>query len=482
MRAAAFGPAVSTLRHEVIGDGVAGCLEKALQGARDHHELVFMHDRRSAAEGNPDRAGHVVIRDPASGRVWDPNDGPPPRNPAAWPHRNPTAWAAAQGVSGRGPAYREAGAVAAGEASAALALPPGEARNAALAKNPALRALAGMRVADDPNPPAGAAAGLALPRPANVVGGTHGTGPETALKILETMSDGKPPFKPSAGLGGVQWFVTEGNPFTGDPAGRSAVIPVDIEVPKGAPVFREADLLKIFDAEMPAASEVAEAQLRKRLGLGNDAPLNAKQRRTVLRNAERMAEKAMWEKVGQRVAGSRPGVGKVVLEGSRFSKQGNGVFTLSAKPQTVRIRGGASALVDVLKKTGQPVDDGVVAAAKNLAAQQGMAGKLSGVVKVGGRVLVIVGAAMDGYRIYRAEDKVRETAKVAGGWAGATAAGGAFASWASPSLATGPWGWLGYGLGTVGAGAVGYFAGESVAEEVYELVVDGDPLYVGRGD
>jgi hypothetical protein len=482
LRASSVPGAPTNLRTEVLGDGDANCLEKAVTGARAHHELVFMDDLRGAADDNG--AGHVLVRDPASGRVWDPNDGAPPANPRAWPHRSAEAWASGQGLRRDGPVYREAGAAPAGEVREALALPP-EARAARLVASPALAPLADRLVADgpgDPDLPNGAAAGFGLPRATNVIDGTHGTAPETALRILETMADGRPPFRPDLGLGGVQWHVTGGDPYVGQTSGRGAVLPVEIEVPRGAPTFREQDLLQIFDAELPAAQARAEAQLRDRQGLGPNDPLNRRARNTVTRNAERLAERKMWERVGQRVAASDAGVGQVFLENSRFSKQGNGTFTLTARPQDVRIRGGAQTLVDTLRRTGQEVDDDLARAAQQLARQQGWAGRLQGAVRVGGRVLLIVGAAADGYRIYSAEDRLRETAKVAGGWAGATAAGGAFASWASPSLATGPWGWVGYGLGTLGAGAVGYFAGEAVAEEGYELVVDGDPIFIGPGD
>lgn len=68
----------------------------------------------------------------------------------------------------------------------------------------------------------------------------------------------------------------------------------------------------------------------------------------------------------------------------------------------------------------------------------------------GGRTLIIVGAAADGYRIYTADNKVKESVEVAGG--------------------------------AVVVGGVGYFAGEKLAEEAYELVVDDDPIFVGPED
>lgn len=332
------------------------------------------------------------------------------------------------------------------------------------------------------DPPAGAAAGLAFPPLANVLDGKHGTAATTAVQILETMSEGRPAFRPDVGLGGVQWFVTEGAPHVGGGAQNPVTIPVEIEAPRGTVKFGEPELTRIFDSELERARPLAEQQFRTRNELAPDAPLNHRNRNTVRRNAENIAERKMWTRVGETVAASDSGVGQVTLKNSRFSKSGDGVFMLTSRPESVRVRGGASTLVDILQRTGEPVDRPVLEAASKLAKSEKWAGRLQGAFHVGGRVLIVMGAVADGYRIYSADDRPRETAKVVGGWAGATAAGGAFATWASPSLATGPWGWLAYGVGTVGAGAVGYFAGESIAEEAYELIVDGDPLYVGPGD
>jgi hypothetical protein len=102
------------------------------------------------------------------------------------------------------------------------------------------------------------------------------------------------------------------------------------------------------------------------------------------------------------------------------------------------------------------------------------------VFRIGGRVFIVVGLAADGYRIYTAEDKVKETVKVAGGWAGAIAAGSAFATSFAPADAAGPWAWVVHGAGTLIAGGVGYFTVEKVAETTYELIVDDDPIKIAE--
>jgi hypothetical protein len=57
--------------------------------------------------------------------------------------------------------------------------------------------------------------GTALPRrPQPVTEGTGAVTKDVALSMLDNMSEGKPPFKPSEGIGGCSWFTTEGNPYT----------------------------------------------------------------------------------------------------------------------------------------------------------------------------------------------------------------------------------------------------------------------------
>lgn len=143
----------TTLRTERLGDGDVNCLEAGATMAKPgRDELVFMDDLRSAAEGNANGAGHVLVRDRATGRVWDPNDGPAPANPRGWPHRSAEEWANRQTVAAAGaawPAYAEAGAVPAERVQALLAL-PSEERAARIDADPALAAVADRLVADAP--------------------------------------------------------------------------------------------------------------------------------------------------------------------------------------------------------------------------------------------------------------------------------------------------------------------------------------------
>jgi hypothetical protein len=89
-------------------------------------------------------------------------------------------------------------------------------------------------------------------------------------------------------------------------------------------------------------------------------------------------------------------------------------------------------------------------------------------VKWGGRTLLVVGAAMDLYEVYNAQNKPKTIVEKAGAWGASMGAGAVAAKAASPLLAGGPWGWAGYGAIVVGASVGGYFVGGEVAKTVYE--------------
>jgi hypothetical protein len=330
-----------------------------------------------------------------------------------------------------------------------------------------------------------------FPKAANVLAdGSTAVETDIAFKMLENMGDGRPPFRPELGnIGGTSWFVTDGNPYVGRPKENPTTIPVEISNPSGKPIveFNEKQLLEIFEQEKRLAEPIVEQQYRTKNNIPAEQPLSKKGQSNVNHNTFNMAQRKMWERVGQQVAASESGLGRVTLQNSQFSKPlkgipRNGEFMLTSRPDTVKIQGGATTLIDILKAKGEPADPATVKAAEDTAAKEKWTGHVQGVFKWGGRVLIVVGAAADGYRIYTADNKAKETAEVVGGWAGATAAGAGFASWASPALATGPWGWVAYGAGTIIAGGVGYVIGEKAGEEVYELVVDGDPILIGPDD
>ncbi len=148
--------APTSLMTERLRDGDANCLEHAATMARPgRDEIVFMDDRRAADDGNANGAGHVLVRDRASGRVWDPNDGPAPVNPKAWPYASVAAWTAARGpAADRGPAYEVAGAVRAETVQDVLTTPPdGRAARIAELGDPVLSAVADRLYADEGTDP-----------------------------------------------------------------------------------------------------------------------------------------------------------------------------------------------------------------------------------------------------------------------------------------------------------------------------------------
>jgi len=306
--------------------------------------------------------------------------------------------------------------------------------------------------------------------------------PEVAAQILDNVSHGLPPFKPELGrVGAVSWFVSEGNPFTGTGPEKNVILPVEVTNTSGKPVvtFGEKELLEIYATKISDATQTAEAQVRQRYGRTHGEDLNSTQRSQVRFQAHAMAQRAVWDQVGETVRNSESGVGKVTLQDSTFSRDGNGEFMLTSKAENVRIKGGTQGLLDIIRTQGVPAEPGVLEAAQKLATSQDWGGRVQGAFRVGGKVLIVVGAANDVYRIYTAHDKVKTAVEVAGGWAGATAAGGAFASAFAPADAAGPWAWAAHGVGTLAAGAVGYWAGSNITKSVYELTVEGKPIELG---
>jgi len=328
---------------------------------------------------------------------------------------------------------------------------------------------------------AGAAAlGTQLPFPANRITGSGAVQAEIAANILENVADGRPAFRPELGeVGQVSWFVTDGNPYTAS-AENAITLPVDIDLPPAGSIveFREAELLELFENALPDARALAEQQFRGERGMASDDFLNSSARSTINRNAARIAERTMWESVGNQVANSRSGVGQVFLEDSLFSKQGDGIFTLTSRANNVRIQGGPAALLDIIRTRGVRAEAQVVEAAEQLARQGQITGRLEGVFRVGGRVLIVAGLAADAYNIYTADDRVRETVKTVGGWAGAAGGVAIYNAATGPTNVAGPWAWAANAVGNVVSGGIGYWAGSEIVEIVYDLAVDGEPTHI----
>jgi hypothetical protein len=308
--------------------------------------------------------------------------------------------------------------------------------------------------------------------------GTTAVTPDIALKILENLSKGEPPFRPESGKGGASWFVTKGSPYVGIDAAKNVDIQVEIKNLKDAIVFTEKELLVLFEEELqkPELKESVEARFRMEHEIPADKPLTPRMQKQINRKnglLERAAETRMWDKVGEQVAKSPGKVGRVILQNSRFSKHaGDGEFAVVSDPAKIQIKGGPTKLLETVKKAGIEADPVVVEAAQALAKKMKWAGRVRNVFRYGGRIMIVVAIAADVYKIYKAEDRVKTTIESVGGWAGATAAGAAFAALWAPADVAGPVAWAVHGVGTLVAGGIGYWVGSEVTRTIYELIVE----------
>lgn len=331
--------------------------------------------------------------------------------------------------------------------------------------------------------PNGAAAGLPLVRGSSP--GAPGNGavtPQVAAELLRNMTEGRPPFRPELGkVGPVSWFVTDGNPYTGTGTDKSVAVPVEVSNPGNKPPlrFNEAQMLEIYNSKMAEALALVERQMRAESGLVNGEKLGKDMLRDLKRRAHQVAERAMWTEIGNRTAGSEGGIGKVELKDSKFSRSGNGEFTLTSRAEAVRIKGGAQALLKIIREQGVAAEPAVLEAARKLAASEKWVGRVQGTFRVGGKILIVVGIAADAYKIYTATDKAKAVAQVVAGWTAAGVAGGAFATAFAPADLAGPFAWAVHGVGTLVVGGVAYWVGSTTTRVIYELVIEGKPITIG---
>ena len=111
------------------------------------------------------------------------------------------------------------------------------------------------------------------------------------------------------------------------------------------------------------------------------------------------------------------------------------------------------------------------ASAAELAQAMRLAGRVRTVLRVGGKILIVVAVAVDLYEIIVAEDHLEATLVSLAGWGGAAAAAAGFSALWTPADVAGPWAWAGHGVGVLVSGAIGYWAGASTTRWVYRLVV-----------
>ena len=149
------------------------------------------------------------------------------------------------------------------------------------------------------------------------------------------------------------------------------------------------------------------------------------------------------------------------VDGLKFSKLGKWMDEMGS---SVYKLGESYAISDAAANKGA-----VVSANGSSSAVKALNG-----LKVAGKVLMVVAVASDLYEIYNSENKARTITKKIGGFAGglvASSSTGAALTSSGIDL-TGPWGWVTHAGLTLGAGVVGYFAGQTVTEIVYDTVVE----------
>jgi hypothetical protein len=170
---------------------------------------------------------------------------------------------------------------------------------------------------------------------------------------------------------------------------------------------------------------------------------------------------------------------------SALIKQGHGIMAkgvrLEALTKTIQQRNPTSMLArpDVEYKLAVELTDDAANAIQMSKPRFRVSGKT--VARVGGRALIVVGVALDVYEIATAEDKLKAIVTKGGGWAGAMAAGSIVAEVAAPLNGGGPIGTGFYVLAVIGAGIFGYWAGETAATYLYELIVNPPTTNLSQG-
>lgn len=306
-------------------------------------------------------------------------------------------------------------------------------------------------------------------------GGTTSLSTEHALSVLDNISKGQSPFKPELGKGGASWFTVEGDPFVGNMSNKPININVNIGNYSNPLVFREADLLKIFNEKLVSTASEAEATWRTRENKVGSV-LTPSQNKQLSKFKERFAESRMWDDVGRSATTHPSKVAEVYIDqGSRFSQNGGkGKFVAIADPKLLEVEGGIEPIVNALTEQGLGKDPVLLEASEALRVKMEWSGNVRAVFRYGGRILLVLGIAADVYKIYRAEDKLKAVVESAGGWAGASAAASAFAAWWTPVDVAGPWAWVVHGVGTLVSGAIGYWIGSSTTRYIYEMVAEED--------
>ncbi len=358
----------------------------------------------------------------------------------------------------------------------------------------------------------------ATPRAANPflsgeVTGEMRVSPSRAAEIGHQLLAGKPGLLSGVELkfGGSSFFVTKGDPYIGFASrDQNAKIPVRLRFRGRPAIYTDVHLLemhaKILEenfiekgARIPAGFRdalvrwlqrskrnwrhlVAEGFSHEKLGISNTLFGDLTARGNVGRT-----EALMWFRIGEATARSPSGVSRVIMgQDSHVSRNRPGEFFVINRPeQGAEVIGGGDAIHEAM------VGEAGQGTPPNLAAIRGQIqrnirfGQVRSIFRVGSRVLLAVGVAQDAYAFIRAESKLREASRIAGGWSGGLALGATYAGTMTalfgPADALGPVAWVLHGLGAFVAFSVGYFVGSGGTQYIYDLVRNSPGRYQGGG-
>jgi hypothetical protein len=316
----------------------------------------------------------------------------------------------------------------------------------------------------------------------NGIPGRAAIRPDIAQLLLRDVIAGRIPA--ARGRGDVAWFVTQGEPYVGNMTGQEIPVEVAINPNKPVRVITTAELEALGETWQRRAMAGAD-DARRMQWLETRAPHQANNPpffsrghlREITRISGQMGEQAMWRDIGRLTRESPGGIARVLLEDSTFSRNANGEFMTVADGADVRLRMRPGEFARYLLDQGivtEAADPQLFREAQAFETRMRQAATARKWLRYGGRTLLVVGAVADGYRLYQSPNKARTGSQIAGGWAGALALGGAFATWFAPADVAGPVAWIAHGAGTLVFGAIGYFGGEQIGDWLYTSATDGD--------
>lgn len=329
--------------------------------------------------------------------------------------------------------------------------------------------------------------------------------PQGATNMATRINNGLPGFDPAYAPknGGTMFFNSKGDAWAGLSADQTITVEVSVKMPSDVAILNDADLFKyevdiaIDDFEKEGAKIKSNNGLMQRfkdayyeysLGINKNGKYDVKDftsrlkanelgiSNTVLKRLlaplghHKSIKARMWTKVGEFVFGTQSGVGRVQMaEGgvSPYAKTPS-EYVLVRETANVSIVGGDAQFVDMMAEAG----------AKNSSAEsmeifkRQRGAKVRAVFRIGGKILLVVAIAQDIYAFIKAEDKLREITRIAGGWGGAYLAGTAAAALFAPADTAGPVAWVLHGLIVLVASGVGYVVGSEFTGWVYDLTIE----------